>query len=76
MHGRNFALFVIVICKKNLLFISLFQFLLFLNITDSRKICTVNAYINKKTQLSLTNPLDAWNSGHGSLKGIENDTIR
>ena len=30
----------------------------------------------KKAQLSLTNPRNAWNSGHGSLKGIESDTIR
>jgi len=32
--------------------------------------------INKKAQLSLTNPRDAWNSGHESFKGIESDTIR
>ena len=31
---------------------------------------------NKKAQLSLTNPRDAWNPGHGSLKRIESDIIR
>jgi len=31
---------------------------------------------NKKAHLSLTNSCDAWNSGHGSLTGIESDTIR
>jgi len=31
---------------------------------------------NKKAQLSLTNPRDAWNPGHWSLKGSESDTIR
>ena len=34
------------------------------------------SFINKKAQLLLTNPHDAWNPGHGSLKGIKSDTIR
>jgi len=43
---------------------------------NPRGIFLLTLYENKKAQLSLTNARDAWNAGHGSLKGIESDTIR
>ena len=38
-------------------------FPLYLNLTS----LSFHQYFNKKAQLSLTNPRDAWNPGHGSL---------
>jgi len=40
--------------------------------------CSINVHtlLDKKAQLSLTNPRDAWNPGQGSIKVIGNDTIQ
>ena len=44
------------------------------HVTKKLALFSRTSVFDKKAQLSLTNPLDAWNPGHGSFKGIESDT--